>query len=144
MSAQQLLLQRTWLVNWSLFVFFNHNSGRNLLLDLFFSERYESKYLITIQTLCPHLMRYLVAALVCNKRRRTLLLKDVVRLLLQEQYHYEDPMTSFVLSLFSEFNFENAQARLVQCEGVCVNFGAFALIGLFMYRLLWVIISLPD
>jgi translation initiation factor 3 subunit E len=31
---------RTWLIHWSLFVFFNHENGRNSIIDLFFQERY--------------------------------------------------------------------------------------------------------
>lgn len=33
------LQQRTWLMHWSLFVFFNHENGRNAIIDLFFQER---------------------------------------------------------------------------------------------------------
>ena len=31
----QLLQERTWLIHWSLFVFFNHPKGRDLIIDLF-------------------------------------------------------------------------------------------------------------
>ena len=33
------LQQRTWLMHWSLFVFFNHENGRNAIIDLFLQER---------------------------------------------------------------------------------------------------------
>lgn len=33
------LQQRTWLMHWALFVFFNHENGRNAIIDLFFQER---------------------------------------------------------------------------------------------------------
>lgn len=33
------LQQRAWLMHWSLFVFFNHENGRNAIIDLFFQER---------------------------------------------------------------------------------------------------------
>lgn len=39
-SPLNQLQQRTWLMHWSLFIFFNHDSGRNGIIDLFFSERY--------------------------------------------------------------------------------------------------------
>lgn len=29
------LQQRTWLIHWSLFVFFNHAKGRDLIIDMF-------------------------------------------------------------------------------------------------------------
>ena len=31
---------RTWLLHWSLFVFFNHENGRNAIIDVFFQERH--------------------------------------------------------------------------------------------------------
>jgi len=39
-SPLNQLQQRTWLMHWSLFIFFNHDNGRNGIIDLFFSERY--------------------------------------------------------------------------------------------------------
>ena len=33
------LQQRTWLMHWALFVFFNHDNGRNAIIDLFLQER---------------------------------------------------------------------------------------------------------
>lgn len=49
------LQARTWLLHWSLFVFFNlgENQGCQGLLDMFLSPA----YLNTIQTSCPHLLR---------------------------------------------------------------------------------------
>lgn len=34
-SPLHLLQQRTWLIHWSLFVFFNHVKGRDLIIDMF-------------------------------------------------------------------------------------------------------------
>ncbi|MED6240316.1 Eukaryotic translation initiation factor 3 subunit E [Ataeniobius toweri] len=34
-SPLQSLQQRTWLIHWSLFVFFNHPKGRDNIIDLF-------------------------------------------------------------------------------------------------------------
>ena len=45
-SNLQTLQQRTWLVHWSLFVFFNHPKGRDLIIDLFL---YQKPYLNAIQ-----------------------------------------------------------------------------------------------
>merc|ERR1719266_785141 len=49
-SSLQLLQQRTWLIHWSLFVFFNHPKGRDLIIELFL---YQKQYLNAIQTTCP-------------------------------------------------------------------------------------------
>ena len=33
------LQQRCWLMHWSLYIFFNHDNGRNQIIDLFFQDR---------------------------------------------------------------------------------------------------------
>jgi len=40
----QQLQQRTWLMHWALFVFFNHDNGRNAIIDLFFQDRRAYSY----------------------------------------------------------------------------------------------------
>ena len=93
---------RAWLIHWSLFVFFNHENGRNSIIDLFFQER----YMQSIQAEAPHLLRYLAAAVITNKSRRSML-KDLVRILQNEQY--SDPITEFLVCLFVDYDFEAAQ-----------------------------------
>jgi translation initiation factor 3 subunit E len=39
----QVLQQRTWLIHWSLFVFFNHAKGRDLIIEMFL---YRPKYVL--------------------------------------------------------------------------------------------------
>lgn len=107
----QQLQQRTWLIHWSLFVFFNHPDGRNGITDLLLSE----KYLNTIQTNCPHILRYLTTAVITNKRRRNVM-KDLVKVIQQESYAYSDPITEFVQCLYVNFDFEGAQDMLQKCE----------------------------
>lgn len=113
------LQQRSWLIHWSLFVYFKHpvaERGRNGIIDLCFSER----YLNTIQTNCPHVLRYLTSAVICNKRRRNLL-KDLVKVIQQEQYTYRDPVTQFIECLYVDFDFDQAQVQLGECEKAIVN-----------------------
>lgn len=38
----QQLQQRVWLMHWALFVFFEHENGRNAIIDLFFQDRCDS------------------------------------------------------------------------------------------------------
>lgn len=111
LNPLQQLQQRTWLIHWSLFVFFNHENGRNGIIDLLFSE----KYLNTIQTNCPHILRYLTIAVITNKRRRNSM-KDLVKVIQQESYAYSDPITEFVQCLYVNFDFEGAQDMLQKCE----------------------------
>ena len=128
MTALEALKQRTWLLHWSLFVFWN-NSGKELesMVELFFSE----KYLQAITTNAPHLLRYLTAAVLLCKRRvakstsrdgrysgneARKMLKDLVRLM--NNCEYTDPIVEFVDCLLCKFDFEGAQVKLAQCENV--------------------------
>ena len=110
------LQQRTWLIHWSLFVFFNHPNGRNGIIELFMND----KYLNAIQTSCPHVLRYLATAVITNKRKRNVL-RDIVKVIRQESYTYKDPITEFLECLYLNFDFETAQAKLKECEKVLDN-----------------------
>ena len=69
MSPLEALSQRTWLLHWSLFVYWNDSAkgGLEQLVELFHSERYKQ----AITTNAPHLLRYLTAAVLLCKRRVT-------------------------------------------------------------------------
>ncbi|KAG0489571.1 hypothetical protein HPP92_006434 [Vanilla planifolia] len=85
------LQNRIWLMHWSLFIFFNHENGRNGIIDLFFQDR----YLNAIQTNANHLVRYLATAVIVNKRRRNML-KELIKVIQQESHAYKDPITEFL------------------------------------------------
>jgi translation initiation factor 3 subunit E len=115
------LQHRTWLIHWSLFPFFNHDPARDVLTDLFFSPA----YINTVQTSCPWILRYLAAAVITNRSRahkNTSLyqkqLKDLIRVVRQEDYEYQDPITDFVKALYVDFDFEEAQKKLGEAEEV--------------------------
>uniref|UniRef100_A0A8C5E9Q5 Eukaryotic translation initiation factor 3 subunit E n=1 Tax=Gouania willdenowi TaxID=441366 RepID=A0A8C5E9Q5_GOUWI len=119
-SPLQSLQQRMWLIHWSLFVFFNHPKGRDNIIELFL---YQPQYLNAIQTMCPHILRYLTTAVITNKdvRKRRQVLKDLVKVIQQESYTYKDPITEFVECLYVNFDFDGAQKKLRECESVLVN-----------------------
>ncbi|KAI5309735.1 eukaryotic translation initiation factor 3 subunit E, partial [Ascosphaera atra] len=115
------LKNRTWLIHWCLFPFFNHDPARDMLTDLFFSPA----YINTIQTSCPWILRYLTAAVITNRSRSnkssTLYykqLKDLVNVVRQEGYEYSDPLTDFVKALYIDYDFEEAQKKLREAEDV--------------------------
>uniref|UniRef100_A0A7S2SQG8 Eukaryotic translation initiation factor 3 subunit E n=1 Tax=Rhizochromulina marina TaxID=1034831 RepID=A0A7S2SQG8_9STRA len=110
------LQQRTWLLHWSLFVFFNHHQGRDLIIEAFLSDR----YLQAIQINAPWLLRYLTSAVIINQRRRGEL-KALVRVIEQEQHSYSDPITKFLECLRVDFDFEGAQQKLVECTNVLLG-----------------------
>ncbi|XP_065889534.1 eukaryotic translation initiation factor 3 subunit E-like isoform X1 [Dysidea avara] len=116
-SPLHKLQQRSWLVHWSLFVFFNHDKGRDDIIDLFL---YQPDYLNAIQTSCPHILRYLTAAVITNKRRQNIL-KDVVKVIKQEAYAFRDPITEFVECLYVNYDFDRAQKKLLECDKVLEN-----------------------
>jgi len=113
----QALQQRAWLIHWSLFVFFNHPKGRDHIIDLFL---FQPQYLNTIQTMCPHILRYLTTAVITNKRRKNVI-KDLVKVIQQESYTYKDPITEFIECLYVSFDFDAAQTKLRECETVINN-----------------------
>ncbi|KAK3636992.1 eukaryotic translation initiation factor 3 subunit E [Elasticomyces elasticus] len=119
------LEHRTWLIHWSLFPFFNHEPAREVLTELFFSPA----YINTIQVSCPWILRYLTAAVITNRSRPgnktnylygnyQKQLKDLVRIVRQEQYEYSDPVTAFVKALYVDFDFEEAQKRLSEADDI--------------------------
>ncbi|EIW83824.1 eukaryotic translation initiation factor 3 subunit 6 [Coniophora puteana RWD-64-598 SS2] len=122
-AALAQLHSRTWLVHWALFVYFNHPSGRTLLLDTFLVPT----YLNTIQTACPWVLRYLAAGAVLARKaaatggapaRVRHALKEVVRVIQTEEYQYQDPVTDFLRELYVNFDFEAAQKALLAAERV--------------------------
>jgi len=117
-SSLQTLQQRTWLIHWSLFVFFNHPKGRDLIIDLFL---YQKQYLNAIQTTCPWILRYLATAVITNKSLRRNVMKDLIKVIQEEAYTYRDPITSFIEDLYVNFDFDGAQSKLRDCENVLVN-----------------------
>lgn len=64
-----------------------------------------------------------MAAAVITNRNRTRntgqyqkQLKDLVRIVKQEYYEYSDPVTDFIRALYIDFDFEEAQRRLLEAE----------------------------
>ncbi|CAB0008386.1 unnamed protein product [Nesidiocoris tenuis] len=116
-NSLQSLQQRSWLMHWSLFIFFNQEKGRDLIIDLFL---YKPNYLNAIQTMCPHILRYLATAVIVNRSRRSAL-RDLVKVIQQESYTYRDPITEFLEHLYVNFDFEGARQKLHECHDVLVN-----------------------
>ncbi|THH16705.1 hypothetical protein EW146_g3973 [Bondarzewia mesenterica] len=121
------LHSRTWLIHWSLFVYFNHPAGRTLLLDTFLAPA----YLNTIQSASPWVLRYLaVAAVLSRKAQQTApggtpissrvrhAIRELVKIVQLEEYQYSDPITRFLKELYVEFDFEAAQRELQTAERV--------------------------
>ncbi|KAF2743659.1 eukaryotic translation initiation factor 3, subunit 6 [Sporormia fimetaria CBS 119925] len=120
------LQHRTWLIHWALFPLFNHDAARDTLTDMFFSL----PYINTIQTACPWILRYLAAAVITGRNRASAgrntnqyqrQIKDLVRIVRQEGYEYNDPVTDFIKALYIDFDFEEAQKKLSETEEILRN-----------------------
>ncbi|KAL3308700.1 Eukaryotic translation initiation factor 3 subunit E, partial [Cichlidogyrus casuarinus] len=115
----QQLQQRTWMLHWSLYVFFNHTQGKEKLIDWFLGN---PNHMNAIQTMAPHLLRYLaVCVVVSQDKKKKQQIKDLLHLIQQESYSYKDPITEFLDSLYVKFDFDKAQAQLRICEKVLSN-----------------------
>ncbi|PVU98515.1 hypothetical protein BB559_001497 [Furculomyces boomerangus] len=115
-DPSQQLQRRIWLLHWSLFVFFNHPNGRDGILEMMLMSQYSN----TIQNACPWLVRYLVAASIINRRRRNNI-KEVVKIVKNISYMYQDPLTDFIIALYIDFDFDTASEKLKECEQVLEN-----------------------
>lgn len=113
-SKREVLLQRTWLLHWTLFAIFSADKVEVKLLDFFINE----KSLSVISLAAPHLLRYVAASLILHKRLKHLV-KDTVWIIHHEASSYSDPITRFLLALYAEMDFDEAQLELQQCASVC-------------------------
>ena len=140
------LQARAWLMHWSMFIFFFFTDENGVacddgldklvfswLPDMYSPEKEGShRYLKVIQTICPHLMRYVCAAIIVGQekggkratgqesghiklRQRN---KDLIKLIEMEKTYYSDPITTFVRRLLSECDLEGAHECLAQCQMV--------------------------
>ncbi|TFY54612.1 hypothetical protein EVG20_g9633, partial [Dentipellis fragilis] len=80
------LHSRTWLIHWSLFVYFNHPSGRTMLLDTF--PRAPPVLARKTQQAAPG------AAPISARVRHAI--REVVKIVQMEEYQYSDPITRFL------------------------------------------------
>lgn len=111
------LQQRTWLLHCGLFIFFNHDQGRDLLVDVLS----HTAYLNTLQTACPWLLRYYAIAVIVTSRhsqRQKSLMRDLVKVVSIEKYQYADPLTKFVDALYTDFDFSEVEKQLKEIDAV--------------------------
>jgi translation initiation factor 3 subunit E len=114
MTKREVLLQRAWLLHWALFcIFHTTKGGQSKPMDLLLTER----SMVIMSLSCAHLFRYVGACLVLHRRLKHLI-KDTVRIFHQESHSYNDPVTRFLVALFEDMNFDEAQRELAECEMV--------------------------
>jgi len=113
-NQMEILVQRTWLIHWSLFVFVNlRGKGISLMVSFLTGER----MLNTIQTNCPHILRYLSLCIVFSNSQKDNV-ERVVAVIQQERETYSDPLTEFLAAVYIEYDFRKAQETLKEIEKV--------------------------
>lgn len=104
-------------MHWALFVLLNQRDGVDALADLYS----EKAYMQTLENLAPWLLRYYTAAVVLSPSRRRTMLRDVLNEISNMSYQYSDPITLFLESLYSNFDFDEAQIKLKECQELVKN-----------------------
>ncbi len=105
---------RAWLLHWGLFVFCNRQDGVDGLVDLFSDKAYQQ----TVENLCPWMLRYYTMVVILNPGRRGGMLRFILEEIRSLRYLYSDPITQFLESLYTHFDFDEAHTRLVECQSL--------------------------
>eukprot|EP00808_Paulinella_micropora_P011503 g77185.t1 len=110
------LERRMWLIHWSLFLLFSLKEEADRIACLHFLLK--DRLFNTIQVSCPHVLRYLTAAMVVLRETeyKDKSFHEYLRVLKREEPHYSDPMTKFLLNLYVEFEYESIPQILKECE----------------------------
>jgi translation initiation factor 3 subunit E len=114
LSRKEVLLSKTWLLHWALWAIFKCEEVPQKALQIFLHE----KSLSIISLSCPHLFRYVAACLILQKRLKKAV-EDTVAIIHLEAHAYRDPITRFLVALYTELDFDGAQQELQQCKNVC-------------------------
>ncbi|ORC87035.1 putative eukaryotic translation initiation factor [Trypanosoma theileri] len=103
--------ERVWLLHWVLFPFFKGgNQYSTHLLNFIFDFKTNSVYQSVVETVCPHYLRYICAAAILNKQRRSALRSAAA--MVSDIYEYSDPLTQLVHAIVNRQSFEDALALL--------------------------------
>ena len=104
---------RAWILHWSLFMFFSNIEKTKSFIDL----TQESSYEITMEVLCRHLLRYLLAALLLNHKKDTL--RVVSEFVKKTGHKYADNFTEFIQILTQTFAFDQLPGVLEKLKQDC-------------------------
>jgi translation initiation factor 3 subunit E len=103
--------ERVWFLHWVLFPFFKGGMQYSLhLLQFIFDRRdRDLPYRKTVETVCPHYLRYICAAVLLHRSRTGNFVSTAE--LVESIYEYSDSLTQLV-SLIQKASFEDAIAIL--------------------------------
>ena len=83
-------------------------------IDFFFNDKIWN----TIQTNCPHILRYVTIAVIIAGKKKKNLMRELVKILSQEQGNYSDPVTEFLIAVYIDFDFDVAAEKLKLCATI--------------------------
>lgn len=107
---------RVWLLHWVLFPFFKGGLQYSLqLLYVIFDHRHDSTYRKAVETVCPHYLRYICAAVLLHRTRYSNFVSAAE--LVESIYEYSDPLTHLV-TLIQKASFEDAIALLPEVRSM--------------------------
>lgn len=115
-SPVEQMQQRTWLIHWGLVIMLSLED-LDTAIDFFFQDKTWN----TIQTSCPHILRYVCVAVIIAGKNKKNLMRELVKILAQEKNNYSDPLTEFLLNVYIEFDFDAAYLSLEECGKVVEN-----------------------
>ncbi|KYF46441.1 PCI domain-containing protein [Toxoplasma gondii ARI] len=127
MSREQQLLNRSWLLHWSVWPLFRYyflmvhtkqfiprNQAWSLMLEWVLHEG----NLSCVTVVCPHLLRYYAVYAILNRKRKDHF-QAVITAIGQGKNRYSDPFTSLLEALFLDFNFDEAQHHIARIGEEC-------------------------
>lgn len=106
------LMQRAWLVNWSLFVYMLSEEQAGPFIRFVLQD----KMLNAIQIRCPYILRYIVVAFMVSYEQTRDYLSQIIDVIEIEREHYRDPLTEFMRCLIKNYDFEGAHRELLECK----------------------------
>ncbi|CCD12067.1 unnamed protein product [Trypanosoma congolense IL3000] len=108
---------RVWLLHAVLFPFFKGGSQYSAhLLNIVFDFKTENIYQCVVESVCPHYLRYICAAAILNKQRRSALRSAAA--MVANIYEYSDPLTKLVDTIVNRQSFEEALALLPEVSSM--------------------------
>lgn len=109
-TAGHALMQRCWLLHWSLYSLFSSEMGIETCLEFFMRPL----YLNAIETECPWLLRYLVVASAIIGKNTP----EIAKSASLQKYHLNDPFCSFFEALYVEVDFQKVAQHVREIESV--------------------------
>lgn len=132
LKKSEILLQRTWLLHWIMFIVFKpkltpegqiveeeerkEEKEKRAAMDRASEKLVADGNKRIMTTAAPHLLRYLGASLVLNPLKMGKHRREIVALMSQEVYNHSDPIMDFLLALYMRIDFDEAQKHLGECK----------------------------